>query len=363
MITSRPHRSVARRRRSRRCKACACATLTLTLLSSCGDGNGSEGTDELRVAPNAPAPAAWAHLWLADEMGCYEQEDLEVEIVDNLPGGAVENALTSGQLDFGGSNSSRLIPHGDAMGDESLQMFMPESKYLFRMIVLEDSDIQTAQDLVGKTIGVPEPGGDEDTAKLLMGVEGIDAADFELLAVGGDAAAGVALDNGSVDAFSGSMGDLFVMQGADIPVRTIPMGDTENFYNSGYTATQETIEDRRDVAVRFGRALAKAMIFEYENPEAAIDALGRIAPEATQDRERAAAIMALTHEINLPMYEARNETDPALWQTMIDAYHDTGIIEESFPPETIVNDELLDDIWDFDIEAVVAAARAGEAIC
>jgi NitT/TauT family transport system substrate-binding protein len=353
--------------------------LTLALfLAACGSGGDTAETPtesdsetassetetperaSIKVAPVSPSPILWAHVWLAEALGYYDEEELDVEIISNLSGGAVENALILGDLDFGASNQARLIPIIAKEGKSVLKMFAPESNYLFRIVVLDDSPIRTAQDLIGKTIGINEPGGDEDTVKLLTSLEGIKEDQYKTLAVGGRATAGVALNRKQVDAYSGSFADQDAIERSGVKVRVIEVGDTSEFYNSGITATPETLEERRDVAVRYGRALAKAMIWKHENPEAAIELLGEIVPEAVQDREDSLALLKASNANDRSMYQARMDTEPEVWEKMVQALLTAGVIENEVEVDDFLTEDLIDDIWDFDVDAVVEAAKADE---
>ncbi|WP_344894815.1 ABC transporter substrate-binding protein [Nonomuraea antimicrobica] len=311
------------------------------------------------MAPVSPS-ALWAHVWLAEELGYYKEENLDVEIVSNLSGGAVENALMLGDLDFGGVNQSRLIPFRADKGEDVIKIFAPESKFVFRVMVAADSPVQTARDLVGKTIGINEAGGDEDNLAVMLNSEGIKRDQYKTLAVGGRATAGVALQSDRVDAYMGSYVDQDAIVRSGVQVREIEIGDTKEFYNSGIAASTETLETRRDLAVRYGRAIAKAMIWEHENPEATIDILAEAVPEQVQDRAGTLALLKASNAINRPLFDARLRTDPAVWQTMITGLTEAGVIDQALSPDSIVTNDLLDDIWNFDVAAVTAAARGND---
>lgn len=210
-----------------------------------------------------------------------------------------------GDLDFGGVNQSRLIPLRAEQGEDAIKIFHAESSYVFRMMVLASSPIQTPHDLVGKTIGINEPGGDEDNLAFMMTIAGIDRSQYRTLVVGGRATAGVALSSNQVDAYMGSFADQAAIVQSGVNLRELAVGNTNEFYNSGIAATTETLDKRRDLVIRFGRAVAKAMIWKYENPDATIDLLTEIVPEQMQDREGALALLKASNDSSRPLYDVQ----------------------------------------------------------
>jgi NitT/TauT family transport system substrate-binding protein len=342
------------------------SSLVVSLLVGCGgesasDGDSSGEARSLTVAAASPSQITYAAMWVAEELGCYAAEDLDVEIVSNVPGGSVEDALRTGRLDFGGSSSGSLI--NEVAKDGGLQIFTVDNMFPFRIVAPKDGGPSTAEELRGKTIGMPEAS-DEGTVEFLMHVAGIEKGEYQTEVTGGRAAAGVALQEGRVDAFMGSTTDqLFISKVVGLPINEIETGNVAEYYNSGMAATTEMLEKDRDVAVRFGRALAKATVWAFENAEATIDILGEIVPEAVEDRELSLQRREFQNGHDALTYENRFDADLDVWQSMIDDYADAGLIDESFPADKLFTDELLEDIWDFDVEAVVAAAKADERGC
>ncbi|MCW2581110.1 MAG: hypothetical protein JWR82_2711 [Blastococcus sp.] len=338
-----------------------------SFLTGCGgesadaDAEKSGDVTSLTVAAASPSQITYAAMWVAEELGCYKAENLEVDIVSNVPGGSVEDALRTGQLDFGGSSSGSIIQ--EVANGSDLKLFTMDNMYPFRIVAPKDGGPKTAEDLRGKTIGMPEAS-DESAVEFLMHLAGIEVGEYQTEVTGGRAAGGVALQEGRVDAFMGSTTDqLFISEVVGLPINVIETGNATEYYNSGMAATLDTLENDRDVAVRYGRALAKATVWAFENAEATIDILGEIVPEAVEDRKLSLQRRTFQNKHDAFTYENRFAAEQDVWQGMIDDYAEAGLIDESFPAEDLYTNELLDDIWDFDVEAVQAAARADERGC
>lgn len=324
-----------------------------------GDAAGEPERVSLEVATASPAAPIWAHIWIAGPLGYYEEENLDVEVIGQLTGGTVEQSVAGGALDFGGATQDTMIPSAAEQDPLPVQFFMHDTLWVDLLLVLEDSPAQTGEDLVGATIGIPEAK-DEAVAALLMSAAGVEPGQYETLVVGARAPAAVAMDRGEIDAFAGTFVDQFAMDAAGYNVRIIDTGDTAELINSGLIAPREMIENDPDLVVRWGRAVAKAMIWQYENPEATLDLLEEVVPEALEDREAAELLLNATIERNRPMYEARGRVDEQRWQDTVDLYVTLGQLEESYDADELFTNDLIDQIWDFDVEAVQEAARNDE---
>lgn len=330
-----------------------------------GGGSARRATSEvvsLRVAPLSPSPLATAPVWVAQALGFFEEEGVEVELIGNVPGGSVETALAAGQLDIGGSAHSNLFPRAATLAEtgDDIQIFLPDSRYPWHIMVLENSEYEDQADLIGSRIGITEPGGDETTTQLLMSIGGVESGDYETVVTGGRAAGGVALSNGDVDAFQGSYVDLAAIEGAGIPIRIVGDGTEDSFFLGGWAARQDFIDANPTAIERFGRAWVRGAIWAWENPEVALDLIEEVAPEAVTDRVAAMEVLQLANDNNRPLYEERFALDLAGVQSLADALFKIGSLDEPLDAESIVRSEFHDAFWDFDVEAEVASAQAGE---
>ncbi len=327
------------------------------IAAACGGDDAGEHR-QIRVAATSPAYVVFAPVWIAEPLGYYEEENLTVDVTGNLPIGTGSDTLRAGQLDFVGRTASETIIVGDQT-DEIIS-FIIDGIFPFMILTHEDSDINDAEDLRGALVGL-RVAGDADVLRLLASNVGIGPDEYETVVVGGRVPGGIALDDGSIDALIGTFADrVAIAEDAGIPLRTLETGDVSRYYNSGYATMTDTLENDRDVVIRFGRAIAKAIIWQYENPEATLDLLAEVAPEAVADRDQAMNLLMNSNAWHGAQYEAQLRADPAIWQEMIDWYYENEMISEAYPAERIYTDELWDEIWDFDVEAVRAAAIAGE---
>jgi NitT/TauT family transport system substrate-binding protein len=333
--------------------------------ATCGGEQGGDGqgaADEvagepadLAIAPTAPLPSYWPFYYVGEGLGFYADENIEVELATVR--GAVQQALITDRLQVAGTGLDYIPQAADEEISDELKYFMITDNYPWVMITFEDSPYQTAADLQGRRIGVNDPH-DTFDAEFLMGAAGVPQGEYELIPVGEDRAALVAMERGDVDAFMGPYLAVNTLNElSERPIRVITNEVAEDYYNTGPMVTVDMLENDRDVVVRFGRAIARAMIWQYENPEVAARTMLEVDPTSATDFEEALEFIETTNEWNRSRYEARGEVDPAIYQTMIDKHAELGFIDEPYPADRLFTNELIDEIWDFDVEAEIEAAR------
>jgi NitT/TauT family transport system substrate-binding protein len=306
-------------------------------------------------APTAPLPVYWPYYYIAEPLGFYEDEAIDIEF-ENVQT-AVQQSLLSGRLTFSGTGLD-YIPQAPTL-DEPPKWFMNVDRYLWVMVTLADSDFQTAADLEGGTIGINAPHDTLD-ADFLMGAAGVAQGSYELIPVGEDLPAVVQLEEGAIDAFvtAGAVSVAAIRDFTDTELRIIENEAAESYYNVGSMLRLDQLEDERDLAVRFGRAVARGMVWTWENPEATGRLIYEMFPEAAESEEQAIRLIEAGNEANQASYDARGAMELDVYQEMVDKHAEQDLIDESYDASILFTNELIDDIWDFDLEAEAEAAQS-----
>lgn len=320
---------------------------------------GGEATgelDQVTFAPTAPLPIYWPYYYIAEPLGFYEDEGIDIEFANVQT--AVQQSLLSGRLTFSGTGLD-YIPQAPTL-DDPPKWFMNVDRYLWVMVTLADSEFQTAADLAGGRIGINAPHDSLD-ADFLMGAAGVPQDQYELIPVGEDLQAMVQLEEGAIDAFvtAGAVSVEAIRDFTDTEIRIIENEAAESFYNVGSMLRLDQLEDpeQRDLAVRFGRAVARGMVWTWENPELTGRLIFEMVPEQAEDEEQAIRLIEAGNEANRGSYESRGEMELEVYQEMVDQHAEQGLIEESYDASILFTNELLPEIWDFDVEAEIEAAR------
>lgn len=321
------------------------------------DDTSEEPTGEMTAvtfAPTAPLPVYWPYFYIADPLGFYEDEGIDIEFANVQT--AVQQSLLSGRLTFSGTGLD-YIPQAPTL-DNPPKWFMNVDRYLWVMVTLADSEFQTAADLRGGNIGINAPHDSLD-ANFLMGAAGVPQGEYELIPVGEDLQAMVQLEEGAIDAFvtAGAVSVEAIRDFSDTEIRIIENEAAESFYNVGTMLTLDQLENDRDLAVRFGRAVARGMVWTWENPEATGNLIFEMFPEQAEDAEQAVRLVEAGNEANRASYDAHGAMELEVYQEMVDQHADQGLIDESYDASILFTNELIEDIWSFDIEAETEAAR------
>lgn len=184
------------------------------------DGEEDEG-DEGEEGEAAPAevepeqtdvsigflPAFYAlPIFAARELGYFEEEGLNVELVNFNGGALIAQALAGGSIDFGANNVGELLPA--AAGGNPLPCTVAATNGMEHTILADnDAGIEPGdwEGVSGKRVGVTSRGsGSEQLWRLLAAEQGFDAeGDTAIIAVGGVDTALAALQNDQVDLLVG----------------------------------------------------------------------------------------------------------------------------------------------------------------
>lgn len=316
------------------------------------------------VAASSFGPGQAPYTSLPQALGFWEEEGLEVEVMGFAGSGATTQAVQAGQVDAGLASPTLLIP-AVSEGADLVAYFNQITSNIFVPHVPEDSPVETVEDFAGATIGVQSL---ESSAiplvKGMMDEAGVDPASAEFVAIGTGAEALSFVENGRVDVlglFDTVYGEL---EALGLELRPVA---TESFEDLGFQqaifTTQEWLDSERCAAIGVARGVAKSMAFAEANPEEAVELHWQVYPESkpsgvSDDEALAQAVRIL---------ERRNaNTGPVdgVWGgatadglgKVITFLEQAEVIDEEIDVAELWTDELLDEINDFDEDAVRDAA-------
>ncbi|WP_333827529.1 ABC transporter substrate-binding protein [Pararhodobacter sp.] len=307
----------------------------------------------------------WA---VAQSEGYFAEEGLELRLVPVSSGNDCVTFVANGELPYALPALEPVVSIV-ARGFEGRSFFTLYSGPTWRVAVPEASDAQAVADLRGRRVGVTSMSSVMVTlVKGLFTNAGLDPeADVSLIAVGAPANAALALRRNEVDAIA--MWDIAnaVIGRLGSPLRELDVPELDA-PSLALFSSAEYFEANRDQATRIARAYAKGATFTLANPEAALNILYEVYPETrTPGMDRAElmqndldfiamrrAIWEPTEAMNhqwgygaIPMYGAYLE-NLANW----------GLVDRVVQPEEFITNELIDEINNFDAEAIRADAMA-----
>lgn len=314
------------------------SALALALaVAACGDdeeegggqpsGGGAEQvTLKVGLIPIIPV----APVYLGIEKGFFEEENLKIEPQLAQGGAAIVPAVQSGDQQIGFSNSvSLMIAQTQGLpvkvvapGEASPTDAADDNS---AVMVPKDSDIRSAKDLEGKTIGVNTLQNIAGlTVEASLAKEGVDTKTLKLVEVPFPEMLKTT-EGGQVDA--GFFNEPFTSQAKAAGLRTIVNPYTATAPDlpiAPYFAMADWIEENADTLERFQRAMQKSTQYAIDNP----DEVKRILPTYTEIPPEA------TENIGLPHLAA--ELDPEPFETLADLAQRFGYTEEKANVEELL---------------------------
>jgi sulfonate transport system substrate-binding protein len=187
----------------RRLAAALVAVLTTGLmLTGCGGSGGGDESGEVRLGVGGQPLLVYLPTTLADRLGYYRDEGLNVHIEDLQGGSKALQALQGGSVDVVSGYYDHTIQMQAKKRD--VVAFVNMLRYPSLVVAVSpkaSKPINTVADLKGTKVGVTAPGSSTDFyLKYLLVRAGLTPTDAAPQAIGGDTSAVAAMESGQVDA-------------------------------------------------------------------------------------------------------------------------------------------------------------------
>jgi ABC-type nitrate/sulfonate/bicarbonate transport system substrate-binding protein len=231
--------------------------LALFVLAANLCGAGSARAERVRVAYSSIS-GAMGPLWTANDLGLFNRNGLDVQLLYIGGGSVVTQALLGGDVQFVRLGASAVM-QASLRGMDLKMIANTINRLVFSL--MSKPEIKSPADLKGKKIGLTRLGGSTDFA-LDLALKKWNlrrGADVAVLQTGGMPQLLGALTAGSVDAgvispptnlTAAKMGMKELVDFGDLPI-TYP--------NSPLATTQAYLDKNREVALRFVRAYAEGI--------------------------------------------------------------------------------------------------------
>jgi NitT/TauT family transport system substrate-binding protein len=250
--------------------AAGTAIALLASASACG-GDDAEATADGSVKVTTFGCEFW-NLY-AEDAGVFEEHDLDVEFVSSGGGSAAVAAVVSEAADFGYVNGYTAINAFNTgmpirMVSGIAVNALPPAEPAQGVFVAKDSDISSAQDLVGKKIAVNEINGiNQIVTSAWLAAEGVEPIDVQFVALPFPDQA-PAVVSGKVDA--AQLGYELLGDNYDAVTSIVdPFAEVGTVMIAGYVASEDTVADG-DTAERFHAALTET-VETLQSDQAAFD--------------------------------------------------------------------------------------------
>ncbi len=308
------------------------------ILLALGTAPLAQGQDLREVTFVQPSPSAINSfpIYVAIGEGYFEDEGLKVTVESVNGSSAVLQALTADQAKFGRPGPGPVLG-ARARGVDVVFIYNQMPKSSFGIVVKQESDYQTPEDLKGEVIGVGTADGAEVSFArgVLTSLGMVENQDYTFLTVGDGGPATAAFTRGDIEAYAASTADAAILNQRGLAVRDITPEEFLSFFGNGYVTMRATIEEDPELVEGFGRAIVRGQVFAMDeaNREAVLAHLKAGMPQESEDRDFAEALFeaVLAKTIPLDLANGWGYQDPAHWQRWHDSVVETGALEQPLP--------------------------------
>ena len=282
-------------------------------------------------------------LYVAEKLGYFEEEGLEVEIIQP-PENGVEGVVASGKADFGVSFQDYLVP---CLSGEEKQMPVTAVAAILQhnlsgIMSDKDLDITSPKKMENHSYATWELPIEQAILKECVEADGGDFDSIVMLPEIIDDEV-TALRSKQVDTiwvFYGWAGIAAEVQ--DFAINYFAFKDIDpafDFYSPVIIANDEFLADNPDTAKAFLAAVAKGYEYAIENPEEAADILIEANPELDADLVKA------SQDYLADQYQADAEQwgviDAGRWNKFYQFINEKGLSEQEIPMDTGFTNDYL----------------------
>jgi ABC-type nitrate/sulfonate/bicarbonate transport system substrate-binding protein len=239
-----------------------------------GGGGGSTATTKdatliLDFIPNA----VHAGIYQAVSSGYYEDEGINLEIIEPTSTADTLRLIDAGKADFGIADGIDLAGQID-QGREAKGIMAVLQRPPGGLITLQEEGIETPADLAGKTVGVTGVPSDNAILDTIMADAGSSSDEAEVVTIGFNGVQ--ALESGRVAAFTGFIpADGVQVEEDGFPTKSFALDEYGGPSYPGLVAfsTESKISEDPDLMRGFVSATIKGYQDTLADPAAAVDAL------------------------------------------------------------------------------------------
>jgi NitT/TauT family transport system substrate-binding protein len=263
--------------------ALALLILALLPLKKEQDDGPREKFTKVTFRMNWKLTAPHAVYLLGKDLGFYEEEGIDLEILEGN-GSVTTGQLISNKSDtFGLADSTALVPiMAKGLPIKAVAMVTPTSS--LAVVARADREVRTMKDLEGKKIAVTAGDSITQIWPAVAAANNLNESRIQLVYV--DAAAKVPTTlEGRTDALMGSADDQsFVLEDNGVPAVSLMFADYGvNILNLGIFVHEDLIKDKPDLIRRFLRATKKSHEALEANRTRALQLLTSIKTELKMD--------------------------------------------------------------------------------
>lgn len=322
--------------------AIAVCVLSLSMLFLGGCGESQESADQLEkvtVILDWTPNTNHTGVYVAQKLGYYKEEGLDVEITQPGEGG-VAQLVAADQGDFGFSYQEEMtIARTKGLPVKAIAGVIQHNTSGFASPV--EKGIKTPADFEGKRYGGWGSPAEEAMLKALMQQAGADFDKVEMINIG------------AADFFSSIKKDVdfawiyWGWTGIESEIRGVPLNfiklrdyhDALDFYSPVLITSEKMIKDKPSLVKKFMKATARGYKYCIDNPEKA----GEILLESVPELNKELVIKSQQYLAKEYQSDAKRWGEMSLerWRKYADWMHSQKLIEKPLDAENAFTNEFL----------------------
>ena len=268
-----------------------------------------------------PSPSAINSfpVFVAIGEGYFAEEGLDVTVESINGSGAVLQALSAGQAQFGRPGPGPVLA-ARSRDVDVVFIYNVAARSNFGIVVEEDSPYQAPADLKGQVIGTGTADGAEVgfARNVLQGSGMTEGTDYTFLTVGDGGPATAAFSRGDMAAYAASTADAAILNQRGVAVRDITPAEFARFFGNGLATTGEMIRDNPEIVEKFGRAFMRGHAFALDdaNLDRVLEHMAAGNPQESEDAEFAHALLLAVRSKTIPIDESNGlgYQPPEVWE-------------------------------------------------
>ena len=316
-----------------------------TTITGCGNSNnekGNNGLEKITFVLDWTPNTNHTGLYVAQELGYFEEAGLEVEIVQSPEDGA-EVLVASGKAQFGVSFQDSMAPA--FAGDNPLPITAVASVIQHNtsgIISRAGEGMDKPKGMEGHTYSTWNGSIELATLRAVVEADGGDFDKIELIPskVTDEVSALKTKSTDSIWIFYAWAGVKTELESLDTDYFAFADIDPVfDYYTPVIISGNQFLEEKPDTAKAFLSALSKGYQYAIENPEAAADILCKAAPEL--DKELVVASQKYLAKEYQADAQYWGQIDPERWNNFYNWINENHLVEGNIPENTGFSNEYL----------------------
>lgn len=317
--------------------------------------------------------SAVANFLFAKELGYFDEENIDVELVPLSGSGVIIPQLLGGKIHAAGASLEPLViarqPGKQNFPLKFVYNYLRNSVWEF--VVLKDSPVKSLADLKGRTIGVVSMGsGNLYTTRAILAAVGVDWKSVTLQPVGFGGQAFQALKTNQIQTLNLWESMHAALEVSGTPLRRLDLPkEFQGMSSHGFEVTDKLLKENPQLIARFGRAVSKGSVACDAAHENCVRAFWKHYPElkpktGTDEEILQKELAVMVPRLNNIMYFRPDE--PRLfgaysdrdWKLLIAALKEGGeVTNENIPLDSLYTNALVAEYNKFDTSAVQQRAK------